>query len=57
MNDLGTVVEQAPDAVAAEVADDAVAVTFGMALDRMADVAEVIARLRLLDARASGIRR
>ena len=57
MDDLGRVVEQPAEAVAAEIADDAVAVLLGMGLDGVADVAEMIAGPRLLDARASGIRR
>ena len=57
MDDLGAVVEDAADAVAAEIADDAVALRLGMALDGVGDVAEMVAGLGLLDARASGIRR
>src|SRR3954467_2120314 len=50
MDYFGAVVEQAPDAVAAEIADDAVALAFGMPLDGIGDVAEVIAGPRLLEA-------
>ena len=50
VDDLGAVVEQAADAVAAEIADDAVAVRLGMALDGVGDVAEMVAGPRLLDA-------
>src|SRR3546814_6777587 len=50
MDDLGRVVEQAADAVAAEIAHHAVTMRLGMLLDGMADVAEVIAGLRLIDA-------
>jgi hypothetical protein len=57
MDDLGRVVEDLAEAVPAEIADDAVAMLLGMALDRVADVAEMIARPGLLDARASGIHR
>ena len=42
------VVEQPAEAMAAKIADDAVAVLFGMALDGVADVAEPIAGPRLL---------
>jgi hypothetical protein len=42
--------EQTPDAMAAEIAHDAVAVRLGVALDRIGDVAKVVAGLRLLDA-------
>ena len=50
MDDFGAVVEQPADAVAAEIADDAVAVAFGVALDRVGDVAEPVAGPRLLEA-------
>src|SRR3546814_2020444 len=50
MDDLGRVVEQAADAVAAEIAHHAVTMRLGMLLDGVADVAEVIAGLRLIDA-------
>ena len=49
VDDLGTVVEQAADAVTAEVADDAVAPLLGVDLDGVGDVAEMIARARLLE--------
>ena len=54
---FGAVVEQPAEAVAAEIADDAVAVGLGVALDGVGDVAEAVAGPGLLDARASGIRR
>ena len=54
---LRAVVEQPAEAVAAEIADDAVAVRLGMALDGVADVAELVAGPGLLESRASGIRR
>ena len=57
VDDLGAVVEDAADAVAAEIADDAVAIGLGMALDGIGDVAEMIAGPGLLDAPASGTRR
>src|SRR5687768_3921624 len=41
MDDLGAVVEDAPQAVAAEIADDAVAIGLGVGLDGVADVAEM----------------
>src|SRR3954470_8297533 len=44
------VVEQAADAVAAEIADDAVALTFGVALDGVGDIAEMVSGPRLLEA-------
>src|SRR3954466_13612175 len=44
MDHLRSVVEDAADAVAAEIADDAVAVLLGMDLDGVADVAEELAR-------------
>src|SRR5690242_8682833 len=50
VDDLGAIVEQPADAVAAEVADDAVALAFGMALDGVGDVAEVVAGPGLLEA-------
>ena len=50
MDHFGAIVEQAAEAVAAEIADDAVTVLFGMALDRMGDIAEAIAGLGLLEA-------
>src|SRR4051794_28848006 len=43
VDDLGAIVEDAADAVAAEIADDAVALAFRMALDRVGDVAEMVA--------------
>jgi hypothetical protein len=43
VDDLGAVVEQAAQAMAAEIADDAVAVRLGMALDGVGDVAEPVA--------------
>ncbi len=49
MDDFGAVVEQAAEAVAAEIAHDAVAMLFGMGLDGVADVAEAIAGPRLLE--------
>ena len=50
MDHLGRGMEIAAEAVAAEIADHAVAVALGKALDGMADVAEMVARLRLGDA-------
>ena len=44
MDDFRRIVEDAAEAVAAKVADDTVAMLFGMALDRMGDVAEAVAR-------------
>src|SRR5690606_7220914 len=44
------IVEDAAEAVAAEIADDGIAMALGMALDRGADVAERVAGLGLLDA-------
>src|SRR5688572_15600634 len=41
MDDLGAVVEDAAEAVAAEIADDAVAIGLGVGLDGVADVAEM----------------
>ena len=46
---FGAVVEQPADAVAAEIADDAVAVRFGVALDGVGDVAEMVAGPGLLE--------
>src|SRR3546814_6863452 len=53
MDDLGRVVEQAADAVAAEIAHHAVTMRLGMLLDGVAYVAEVIAGLRLIVDRKS----
>ncbi len=50
MDHLGRVVEQAADAMAAEIAHHAVAELLGMALDRMADIAQAVAGFRGLDA-------
>src|SRR5260221_2039359 len=50
VDDLGTVMENSADSVAAEVADDAVAAGLGMALDGVGNVAEMIAGLGLLEA-------
>ena len=49
MDHFGRVVEHLAKAVPAEIADHAVAVLLGMALDRVADVAEMVARLRLFE--------
>src|SRR5688572_24797703 len=43
VDDLGRIVEDAAEAVAAEIADDAVAIGLGVGLDGMADVAEMVA--------------
>ena len=45
---LGAVVEQAAKPVPAEIADDAVAMLFGVGLDGVADIAQTVARLGLL---------
>src|SRR5579864_2955390 len=50
MHHLGAVVEQASDAVTAKVTNDTVPVRLGMALNRVCDIAQMIAGLRLLDA-------
>src|SRR5688572_20871480 len=50
MNHLGRIVEHPAEAVAAELAHDAVAMLLGMGLDGARDVAEAIAGARLLDA-------
>src|SRR4051794_29539049 len=50
VDDLGAVVKDAADAVAAEIADDAIALAFGMALDRIGDVAEMVAGPGLFEA-------
>ena len=44
VDDFGAVVEQPAEAVAAEIADDAIAMLFGVRLDCVADVAEAIDR-------------
>jgi hypothetical protein len=49
MDDFGRIVKQAADAVATEIADDAVAVLFGKALDGMRNIAECIACACLLN--------
>src|SRR4051812_7050328 len=48
VNHFRRVVEQPAEAVAAEIADDSVAVALGIGLDGMADVAEMVSRPRLL---------
>ena len=50
MDHFGRVVEHLAEPVAAEVADDRIAVALGVALDRVRDVAHAVAGLRLLDA-------
>ena len=50
MDDLRAVVKDAAQAMAAKVADHAIAVLFGMALDHRADVTQMIAGLGLFDA-------
>src|SRR5690606_6324950 len=50
VDDLGRVVEQPAQAMAAEIAHDAVAVRLGIALDRMGNVAEPRAGLHFRDA-------
>jgi hypothetical protein len=50
MDDLRRIVEHPADAVPAEIADHAVAVLLGKALDRMADVTQPVAGLRLRNA-------
>ena len=49
VDDFRAVVEQAPDAVPAEIAHNAVAVGFGMALDGVGNVAEAVAGPGLLE--------
>ncbi len=49
MDDFGRIVEQAADTVAAEIADDAVAMLFGKALDRMRNVTKRVACARLIN--------
>jgi hypothetical protein len=49
VQDIGGVVIDAADAMADEIPDHAIAVPFGMPLDRVADIAQPIARLGLLD--------
>src|SRR5437773_8786826 len=41
MQDRGRIMEYAPNAVAAEIAHDRIAVAFGIALDRIADRADM----------------
>ncbi len=48
MDHFRAVVKQAAKAVAAEIADDAVAMLFGMGLDRIGDIAQPVAGLCLL---------
>jgi hypothetical protein len=48
VNDLRAVVKQAPEPMAAEVANDAVAMLFRMALDGVGDIAHSVSGLRLL---------
>src|SRR5690348_11726035 len=48
VDDLGTVMEEPADSVPAEIANDAVALRFGVALDRIGDIAEIIAGPGLL---------
>ncbi len=48
VDDLRRIVEDPAHAVAAEIAHHGVTVPLGMALDRMGDIAEPVARLRLL---------
>jgi hypothetical protein len=50
VDDFGGVVEHLPQTVAAEIADHRIAVGFGVALDRVGDIAHAVARFRLLDA-------
>src|SRR5690349_18151031 len=50
VDDLRAVVEEAADAMTTEVADDGVAVAFGVALDRRRNVAQPVAGPCLLDA-------
>src|SRR5690348_9728261 len=50
VDDLGTVMEHAPDTVAAEIANDAVTARLRVALDGVGDVPEVIAGFCLLKA-------
>ena len=49
VDDVGTVVEQAAEAMAAKIAHHAIAMLFGMALNGVGDVAEAIAGLGLLE--------
>ena len=57
MDDLGRVVEDPAEAVAAEIADHRITLRLGMALDGVADVAEPVAGPGLPRCRASCIRR
>ena len=50
MDDFGRVMKKLPDTVTAKIAHNAVALTFGMALYGVADIAHCIARFRLFDA-------
>ena len=49
VDDFGAVVEQPAEAVAAKIADDAVAIGLGMALDGVGNVAQAVAGPGLLD--------